>query len=114
MTKRYQDDYPPQVMFPLEGGSSKSLTKGRREFKQRLIRQEKLVDKSFRTLMEQMIVKDLGNVPGGPKLTAKKVRGGVQKYVTKMNVDFRRAFKESIAESRKRMAEILGGKQLSS
>jgi hypothetical protein len=43
-----------------------------------------------------MVIRDLGSVPGGPKITPKKIRSGIQKYVAKINRQMSEEFQRAL------------------
>jgi hypothetical protein len=98
LVKKFDRTFPPEL---LETISDKNLRQRRGQYKQRVAQNDKLVDKSIRKLIEEMVIRDFEKEaqPGAKKITPKKIRGGVQKYVARTNQAVNKQLKKTLLES---------------
>jgi hypothetical protein len=87
------------------------LIKTQGEHKHRLNQQDKIVDRLFRKIIEEQVVRDLV-VPGRPKITANKLRGNVKKYVENLNRQIHKQVRQRLIQGLTGLDKP-GSKQLS-
>lgn len=103
MNRQYEKKYPFGLVLP----SGKRSNKTRGAARHQLNRQSKSVDKCLATLIEEFVVRGLGQTT---KLKNRKVRGTAQKLVHHINAQIHTTLQKALAEAYQTAAkETLSG-----
>jgi hypothetical protein len=103
--KKYQEEYPPLLLI----GDPPNIMKKWRASKVSLLQREKQLDKSIRKLLEEAVLRTLQS--RNAKIRKGDVRAAIQKYVTKINVEFRKDFRKFIAAGYEAARKALSGEE---
>ena len=110
MMKAFDKKFPWSCLMIWYRPDSK-ISKMQGEHKHRLNQQDKIVDRLFRKIIEEQVVRDLV-VPGRPKITANKLRGNVKKYVENLNRQIHKQVRQRLIQGLTGLDKP-GSKQLS-
>jgi hypothetical protein len=107
MAKAFQRKFPAEMVLSVP---KNKLDKMRGVERHRVNQQCKVVDRLLMKLMEEMTVEswDL-NFPSGPKITKKKIRSSVQKFVHKFNKQVHEAHQKALQETFSSWERALSG-----
>jgi len=105
LTKKFEREFTSEMLLSVP---EKKLRKARGQFKHRVVQQNKAVDKSIRTLIEETAVGDFKSA-GVQTVTAKKLRGIVQRYVAQVNREATQKAKKALQQSYEAVVAALSG-----
>lgn len=107
MADQFQKRFPAEMILSVP---KKKLDKTRGEHRHRLNQQSKIVDRLIRNLMEESVIRDFGNSPGG-RVTPRKVRSQMQKLMEETNRKIHQTFQQVLRESYAAASTALSGSE---